>query len=235
MSNIWKVAVKRYWPIFFLGLLVSIFLVIVYIQQNQNGKPLAPTAPQSKPSAFEIQGNGCVLSYDVVSADATNAQFSTTSTVTAAGITSANSSCVTLNQQASPFCDQNGSGANVILSYSNNCGDISTRSPLDVMIVLDASGSMTGQPLADAKSAALQLISDLNPSIDRVGLVRFSDTGAIQAHLTNDFTSVSDSVNSLAANGWTNIGDGLLKGQQELVYWLVYWSAYSSAYWLALG
>jgi hypothetical protein len=43
--------------------------------------------------------------------------------------------------------------------------------PLDVMVVLDRSGSMTGQKLAIAKHGVLSFLGDMDPTLDKVGLV----------------------------------------------------------------
>ncbi|NOZ06217.1 MAG: VWA domain-containing protein [Chloroflexi bacterium] len=93
---------------------------------------------------------------------------------------------------------------------------------LDVMIVLDRSGSMDDaggnppQPISDAKSAAKLLIDQLDSSTDKVGLVSYSTTASKDHSLTNNFNSVKNAIDNFNANGYTNIGDAVYKAQQEL-------------------
>lgn len=94
--------------------------------------------------------------------------------------------------------------------------------PLDVMIVFDRSGSMDDaggnplQPIQDAKDAAKLLVDQLNPAVDKVGLVSYADTATLNSGLTSSFSTVKTAINGLVANGYTNIGDGVWKAQQEL-------------------
>ena len=93
---------------------------------------------------------------------------------------------------------------------------------LDVMIVLDRSGSMDDaggnppQPISDAKSAAKLLIDQLDSSTDKVGLVSYSTTATKDHSLTNNFNSVKNAIDNFNANGYTNIGDAVYAAQQEL-------------------
>ena len=56
--------------------------------------------------------------------------------------------------------------AKVTLQVTGAGDPVTERLPLDVMLVLDRSGSMSGQPISDAKSAAKSLVDQLD-SIDR--------------------------------------------------------------------
>ena len=81
---------------------------------------------------------------------------------------------------------------------------------VDVIFVTDVSGSMLVQNrLPLAKSASKAFVDLMNSSTDRVGLVSFSTTAILRKSLTNDFASVKTSIDSLVANGWTAIGDGI--------------------------
>lgn len=86
---------------------------------------------------------------------------------------------------------------------------------VDMVIVLDRSGSMAGQKIADARKAALNLIADLSPA-DRFALVTYSGqatpisslepvTPSIRRHL-------SAAISRISAGGGTNLGQGLKKG-----------------------
>ncbi|CAA3020422.1 Anaphase-promoting complex (APC), subunit 11 [Olea europaea subsp. europaea] len=89
------------------------------------------------------------------------------------------------------------------------------RAPVDLVTVLDISGSMAGTKLALLKRAMGFVIQNLGPN-DRLSVIAFystarrlfslrrmSETGRQQALLA---------VNSLVANGGTNIAEGLRKG-----------------------
>ena len=101
--------------------------------------------------------------------------------------------------------------------HVSGAGDPATeRLPLDVMLVLDRSGSMSGTPLADLKTAAKLLVDQLDPALDRVGLVSYSDTATTNKSLTTNFAAVKTAIDGLTANGYTNIGDGVYDGQADL-------------------
>ena len=101
--------------------------------------------------------------------------------------------------------------------HVTGAGDpVTERLPLDLMLVLDRSGSINSATLATEKSTAIGLIDQLDPGIDQAGLTSFSTTATLNAALTNDFASVESAINGLVATGNTNIGGGVLVGQQEL-------------------
>jgi len=100
--------------------------------------------------------------------------------------------------------------------------------PLEVVLVIDVSGSMgdgnNPKPLAYAQDAAIDFINKMftaanNPTgKNKVGIVTYSTTATIRRYLTNssgqaDLISV---INGLSANGSTNIQDGLVKAREVL-------------------
>ena len=69
------------------------------------------------------------------------------------------------------------------------CGGL----PLDVMIVLDRTGSMAGSKITNAKNGILAFLSGMDPSIDNVGLVVLPPaTSTSQACSTNDDQQYQD-------------------------------------------
>ncbi|MGD8471166.1 MAG: VWA domain-containing protein [Desulfobacteraceae bacterium] len=86
---------------------------------------------------------------------------------------------------------------------------------VDMVIVLDRSGSMKGRKINDARQAVLQLLSGLTAK-DRFALVTYSDR--VQQisglkHVTADHgKQLKMLVNGIIAGGGTNLGDGLQTG-----------------------
>ncbi len=89
---------------------------------------------------------------------------------------------------------------------------------VDVVLVMDRSGSMAGQQLADAKAAAKTFVDQLDSFNDRSGLVSFSTTATLNQNLTFNKNSVKASIDSLSASGFTAIGDGIQNATNHLVW-----------------
>jgi len=82
--------------------------------------------------------------------------------------------------------------------------------PIDVVLVLDVSGSMAGtdiQPtrLQAAKNAAKNFVGNMNITKDQVGLVKFSSRAYLVQGLTNQSNLVNSSIDGLTALGGTNL------------------------------
>ncbi len=74
--------------------------------------------------------------------------------------------------------------------------------PISVVIAIDASGSMAGAPLAEAKQAALDLIDRLNDD-DRVAVISFADTPQVLSTFTTSRASTIGTIQSVIAAGTT--------------------------------
>lgn len=85
----------------------------------------------------------------------------------------------------------------------------------DVMLVIDVSGSMSGDKLEDAKNAASEFLNTLDTS-HRVGLISFSGNAQLMSHLTDDRNALVQSVNQLNTIGSTAMGDGMVLGANTL-------------------
>ncbi|WOL09938.1 hypothetical protein Cni_G18692 [Canna indica] len=90
-----------------------------------------------------------------------------------------------------------------------------SRVPVDLVTVLDVSGSMSGTKLALLKRAMSFVIQNLGPS-DRLSVVAFSSTSRRLIPLCRMTDTgrqqALQAVNSLVATGGTNIAEGLRKG-----------------------
>ena len=86
---------------------------------------------------------------------------------------------------------------------------------VDMVIVLDRSGSMGGKKIADARRAALNLLSQLT-SADRFGLVTYSDGVQRRSNLIKvtpaNRKRLETIISSISASGATNLGAGLQEG-----------------------
>ncbi|HEY7802760.1 MAG TPA: VWA domain-containing protein, partial [Dehalococcoidia bacterium] len=78
----------------------------------------------------------------------------------------------------------------------------SETSPLDVLFLIDTSGSMAGRPIALAKDAAKGFIQQLAPQ-DRVAVIGFSDQVAVLQDYTTDRAAASTVIDGLVAQGNT--------------------------------
>ncbi|KAJ1298847.1 hypothetical protein BS78_01G485200 [Paspalum vaginatum] len=95
----------------------------------------------------------------------------------------------------------------------------SSRAPLDLVTVLDASGSMAGTKLALLKNAMNFVIQTLGPN-DRLSVIAFSSTARrlfpLRRMTLTGRQQALQAVSSLVASGGTNIADGLKKGAKVI-------------------
>jgi Ca-activated chloride channel family protein len=80
--------------------------------------------------------------------------------------------------------------------------------PTDVVLVIDRSGSMGGDKMAEAKRAAHALVGQLGPS-DRVAVVSFAGSASVDMPLAPVGQPTTRAIDSLAPGGGTSIQDGL--------------------------
>lgn len=104
-----------------------------------------------------------------------------------------------------------------ILSSSRSTN---SRAPVDLVTVLDVSGSMAGTKLALLKRAMGFVIQHLGPH-DRLSVVAFSSTARrvfpLRRMTDNGRHEALQAVNSLSSNGGTNIAEGLKKGAKVML------------------
>ena len=110
---------------------------------------------------------------------------------------------------------------NVTVKLTGN-GWALTTNPIDVVLLMDRSGSMSTTmsngktELANAQAGAKTFVSLINASNDRIGVVSFSgytsgsnvDT-TVNQNLTTNSASVNTAIGNLVANGATGTRDGL--------------------------
>lgn len=79
--------------------------------------------------------------------------------------------------------------------------------PVDTMLILDTSGSMSGE-VSLRNQAGKRFVSALL-DIDRAGIVDFDSSAQVIQPLTSDFDSVNSTLESMGAGGGTVIGTGV--------------------------
>ncbi|HYF80581.1 MAG TPA: PKD domain-containing protein [Symbiobacteriaceae bacterium] len=98
--------------------------------------------------------------------------------------------------------------------------------PLDIALVIDVSGSMSGAKLAAAKDAARSFVRIVDRESDgiqdgtirgsRIAVIPFSDTGVLGRTLSSNATNLDAYIASLNIQGGTAIHAGIEVGQAEL-------------------
>ena len=103
--------------------------------------------------------------------------------------------------------------ANVVVRESGEVRTAElTRIPgdrVEVVIVIDTSGSMTGAAMDAARLAASSFV-DRMPAEARVGVVGFSNTSSVAVPLSADHRAVKAAISGLQAGGETALYDGVL-------------------------
>jgi Ca-activated chloride channel family protein len=118
-----------------------------------------------------------------------------------------------------------GGNGNVALSLTMTADEILDSDKkgaphVDLVIVLDRSGSMQGRKIQDAKRAVLSLLSNLSRG-DRFALVSYSNgvrrhSNLLKATATNRML-LRSAINEISAGGGTNLGGGLQEGINVLL------------------
>jgi hypothetical protein len=105
------------------------------------------------------------------------------------------------------------------LKAPKSLDSVNSRAPLDLVTVLDVSGSMKGAKLALLKSAMSFVIQTLGPD-DRLSVIAFSSTARrlfpLRRMTISGRMRALRAVNSLVDGGGTNIADGLKKGAKVI-------------------
>ena len=91
------------------------------------------------------------------------------------------------------------------------------RPPFNLALVLDRSGSMSGQPLAEACRCAYAMIQRLNPH-DRAALVAFDDqvNVLVASRPAADQRPFQAALGMVQAGGYTNLHGGWVQGAAEV-------------------
>lgn len=138
-------------------------------------------------------------------------------------VNSAKSGIVTLSGRLTQDRIYTGGDGRVSLVLNLQADDVAIEAisgrHADMVIVLDRSGSMSGQKLDDAKRAVFNLLADLSPA-DRFALVAYSGQARVVSGLAavtpQARSSIAEAVSGIRAAGGTNLGRGLEEGLRLL-------------------
>jgi len=94
-----------------------------------------------------------------------------------------------------------------------------SQCPVDVVMVLDNSGSMRGTPIVEARNASKNFIDQMDFSVDRVGLVNFNSSATFHdpPGLTDNSSAVKTKIDGLNAGGGTRIDLGITAATNALL------------------
>lgn len=94
-----------------------------------------------------------------------------------------------------------------------------TRRDINVMMVLDRSGSMNASgSCTPMKAAAAAFVGQFSPGRDYVGLVTFSTDAQLNNPASQNFTAVTTSINNIVCGGSTNTTQALMQAYRELIH-----------------
>ena len=103
--------------------------------------------------------------------------------------------------------------ADLIITFQETDRNLANRLPLNLSVVLDRSGSMSGYPLTNAKDAAKKLVEYLTPE-DYISVVVYDDMPAtiVSPQLVTDKKAIQKQISSIRSGGLTNLSGGWLMG-----------------------
>ncbi len=92
-----------------------------------------------------------------------------------------------------------------------NCDTASGGSDVSVLLILDHSGSMAGEPLTDVKDAATSFIDQLGAN-DEVGVTIFDSKIQLLIGFTTDKPAVKQAIQSIMLGDYTNLWEACMDG-----------------------
>ncbi len=121
---------------------------------------------------------------------------------------------VGVDKRAAPAQVYLGEEVSIQLKVQGSCPP--GEGQVDVALIVDQSGSMTGAAISASQAAAIGFLAELDPKGAQVALVAFSTTATVLQPLTSDLRQVVRSVAKITAGGTTNYTDALNKALGEL-------------------
>ena len=109
----------------------------------------------------------------------------------------------------------------VCVWYDEDCDNVyeptgtGQQQELEVALVSDVSGSMSGSNLSALKAAATSFVGNLS-SPDEAAAISFGSGASLDQELTTTYQDVIDAINGYNATGSTNVAGGINVAQTEL-------------------
>ncbi len=112
---------------------------------------------------------------------------------------------------------QSSSQRQMAISISAIGSELERNLPVNLCLILDHSGSMSGRPLETVKKAAQRLIERLSPG-DRISVVAFDHRAKVIVphQVVDNPAKIASQIDKLKADGGTSIDEGLKLGIEEL-------------------
>ncbi len=120
------------------------------------------------------------------------------------------------DKTASPRQIWLGETVDVRLTLRGGCGSLVQQEPLDIVLIMDESGSMGGQKIQIAREAARDFVSEVDLSISQVAVVGFDTQSRNHQTLSQDEAQIFRAIDRLDARGGTRIDLGLAEGRDEM-------------------
>lgn len=86
----------------------------------------------------------------------------------------------------------------------------------DIVLVLDVSGSMTGEPIEETKKAATNFVQTILKEDASIGIVTYNSASSVESQFSTKENRLLEVVDQLASGGGTNIEDGLRQAEELL-------------------
>lgn len=109
-----------------------------------------------------------------------------------------------------------GETVEVRLEVRGSCGAQVATVPLDVILIIDRSGSMAGEQIRLAREAAMDFVAAADLAVSRVGVVAFNESARVEAPLSSDENQLRRALAGLVARGGTRIDLALAAASLEL-------------------
>jgi Ca-activated chloride channel family protein len=125
---------------------------------------------------------------------------------------------IVLNPIRPALCNNSNQDFHVLVRLQSEHQEGFVRTPLNLALVVDRSGSMKGLKLREARRCVVDLIKRMHPE-DRVGLVQYDDFADTVVPLTpvaQVSTVIEGLVEGIRANGFTDLHAGWLRGGEML-------------------
>lgn len=108
------------------------------------------------------------------------------------------------------------SNENSAESVENTSNVVNMSDERDIVLTLDTSGSMSGQPLEETKEASIKFVDTALAESANVGIVTYEGSAEKQSDFTRAKQTLNDAIDKLNSNGNTNIEDGLKTAYEML-------------------